>query len=54
LTEAAYRLGTLAVGLDIVLPEADSLSPDVLFKEREDVSTALHDVLATLSSNDTI
>jgi CHASE2 domain-containing sensor protein len=54
LTEAAYRLGALAVGLDIVLPEADSLSPDVLFKEREDVSAALHDVLATLSSNDTI
>jgi len=54
LIEATHRLGAVAVGLDIVMPEADSTSPGLLLAERQDVSPALRETLAGLPSNDTI
>ena len=41
LIEASHRSGALAVGLDIIMPEADSLSPGGLLVDRQDVSPAL-------------
>ena len=38
LIEATHRSGALAVGLDIIMPEADSLSPGGLLVDRQDVS----------------
>jgi adenylate cyclase len=54
LIEATHRSGALAVGLDVVMPEPDSLSPVALFGERQDVSPALQKSLAELPSNDMI
>ena len=54
LIEATHRSGALAVGLDIILPEADSLSPGGLLVDRQDVSPALQNRLAELPSNDAI
>ena len=54
LIEATHRLGAQAVGLDIIMPEADSLSPHLLLTERQDVSPIVRDELARLPSNDTI
>jgi adenylate cyclase len=54
LIEATHHLGALAVGLDIIMPEADRLSPDVFMAERPDVSPALRHELAQLPSNDTL
>ena len=54
LIEATHRSGALAVGLDIIMPEADSLSPGGLLVDRQDVSPGLQDTLAKLPSNDTI
>jgi serine phosphatase RsbU (regulator of sigma subunit)/CHASE2 domain-containing sensor protein len=54
LIEATHRLGVLAVGLDILLPESDLWSPHMLLTERPDVSPALQEALAQLPSNDTI
>ncbi len=54
LIEATHRSGALAVGLDIIMPEADSLSPGGLLVDRQDVSPALQNTLAELPSNDTI
>jgi len=54
LIEATHRLGALAVGLDIIMPEADRLSPGVFMAERTDISPVLHAELSKLPSNDTI
>jgi adenylate cyclase len=54
LIEATHRLGTLAVGIDIIMPEADDLSPNYLLADRPDVSPALRDTLARLPSNDAV
>ena len=54
LIEATHRSGALAVGLDIIMPEADSLSPGGLLVDRQDVSPALQNALAELPSNDVI
>ena len=54
LVEAAHRLGALSVGLDMIMPEADSLSPKYLLAGRPDVSPALAEALAGLPSNDAL
>jgi serine phosphatase RsbU (regulator of sigma subunit) len=54
LVESTHRLGALGVGLDIIMPEADSLSPKYLLAGRPDVNPALRDALARLPSNDTL
>lgn len=54
LTEATYRLGAKAVGLDIIMPEPDSLSPDIILAHRQDVSPLVREELSKLPSNDTI
>ena len=54
LIEATHRLGAVAVGLDIIMPEADSTSPSRLLADRQDVGPELHDALARLPSNDTV
>jgi serine phosphatase RsbU (regulator of sigma subunit) len=54
LIETTAHLGALAVGLDIVMPEADRLSPGVLIADRPDWPQALREELARLPSNDAI
>ena len=54
LIEATHQLGALAIGLDMLMPEADRLSPDVFMAERPDVSPALRHELGKLPSNDTL
>ncbi len=54
LVSASHRLGALAVGLDMILPEADSQSPQRLLAEREDTSLELRKALAALPPNDAI
>ena len=54
LIEATHRLGALAVGIDIIMPEADDLSPNYFLAGRADLSRALRDTLARLPSNDAV
>jgi CHASE2 domain-containing sensor protein len=54
LIEETHRLGAQAVGLNLIMPEADSLSPDLLLADRQDVSHAMQNALASLPSNDAI
>ena len=54
LIEAIHQLGAQAIGLDMIMPEADRLSPDVFIAERSDVSPALRQELAQLPSNDAL
>ena len=54
LTEATQRLGVKAIGFDIIMPEPDSLSPDIILKDRSDVSPSIQEELAILPSNDEI
>ena len=54
LIEATHQLGARAIGLDMLMPEADRLSPDVFMAERSDVSPALRHELAQLPANDTV
>ena len=54
LIAATHRLGALAVGLDIIMPEPDSLSPQRLLAERQDATPQMRQALAALPSNDTI
>jgi len=54
LIDATHRLGALAVGLDIIMPEADSQSPQRLLAERHDATADMRRALAALPSNDTI
>ena len=54
LIEATHRLGALAIGIDIIMPEADDLSPNYLLAGRPELSPALKETIASLSSNDAI
>jgi len=54
LIDSTHRLGALAVGLDIIMPEADSQSPQRLLAERQDATPEMRQALATLPSNDVI
>ena len=54
LIDTTYRFGALAVGLDIIMPEADSLSPQRLLAERHDATPEMRQALAALPSNDSI
>lgn len=54
LTASAHRLGALAIGYDIIMPEPDHLSPDALLAHRRGVSDAVRRALARLPSNDAI
>ncbi|MCF8077855.1 MAG: CHASE2 domain-containing protein [Desulfobacterales bacterium] len=54
LAEAARRLGAEAVAFDIIMPEPDRLSPELLLADRPDAAEVLHSVLSRLPSNDEI
>jgi adenylate cyclase len=54
LIEATRRLGALAVGLDILMPEADSLSPGQLVSGRSEISPEMREALVALPSNDKV
>ena len=54
LIEATRRLGALAVGIDIIMPEADDLSPNFLLAGRPELSPVLKETIASLPSNDAI
>ncbi len=54
LISATHRLGALAVGLDIIMPEADSQSPESLLAERADATPELRRSFAALPSNDAL
>jgi adenylate cyclase len=54
LIEATHKLGALAVGLDMVMPEADNMSPALLLAERQDLNAEVRASLFGLSSNDAI
>jgi adenylate cyclase len=54
LIEAIHQLGVRAIGLDMIMPEADRLSPGVFITERPDVSSMLRQELLQLPSNDTL
>ena len=54
LVEETHKLGALAVGLAIVMPEKDPTSPDVLLAERPDLGPELTGRVAQLASNDAI
>ncbi|MDH3599677.1 MAG: CHASE2 domain-containing protein, partial [Candidatus Tectomicrobia bacterium] len=52
LLEVSWKLGARAVGLDLIMPESDRLSPSVFLADRQDVSTALREQIAELPSPD--
>jgi adenylate cyclase len=54
LIEATSRLGALAVGLDIIMPEADRLSPDLVLADRQELTAAMRKELTQLASNDAL
>ncbi|MBM3225092.1 MAG: CHASE2 domain-containing protein, partial [Candidatus Tectomicrobia bacterium] len=54
LITATQQAGARAIGLDMILPEADRLSPDLILRERQDVSPMLRQALDTLPANDAI
>ena len=54
LIEATRRLGALAVGLDILMPEADSLSPGQLVSGHSEISPEMREALVALPSNDKV
>lgn len=54
LTEAVHRLEAKAIGFDIIMPEHDSLSPDIILAHRPEVSPLAREELANLPSNDAI
>ncbi len=54
LIEKTHDLGALAIGLDILMPEADRLSPSVFIADRPEVSPELREALSKLPSNDAI
>jgi serine phosphatase RsbU (regulator of sigma subunit) len=54
LIDATHRLGALAIGLDMLMPEADRFSPDMVLVERPDVSPMVREALASLPSNDVL
>jgi adenylate cyclase len=54
LIDATRQLGALAVGLDMIMPEADRLSPNDLLSGRADLDAALRAAVGRLPSNDGI
>ena len=54
LAKATQRLGVKAIGFDLIMPEPDNFSPDLLFRDRHDVSSSVQEELAKLPSNDEI
>ena len=54
LTEQVHLLGAKAVGYDIIMPEPDSLSPDIVLAQRANVDPAIHDALSRMPSNDDV
>lgn len=54
LIDLVVRQEVLAVGLDLIMPEPDRLSPGVFLAERSDVSPAVQEELAKLPSNDAL
>jgi adenylate cyclase len=54
LIDAAHQLGARAIGLDLIMPAADHLSPEVFMEERQYVSSALRHELLQLPANDTL
>ncbi len=54
LIEATHKLGALAVGIDIIMPEADDLSPRYLLASRSELTPTQRDALAQLPSNDAV
>lgn len=54
LIERVHELGVLAIGLDMIMPEADSMSPGYLLGGRRGVSPALIEALETLPTNDSV
>jgi adenylate cyclase len=54
LIDTVRNMGALAVGLDMVMPEMDRLSPAMCMAERSDLSAALQEKLAELPSNEVI
>jgi adenylate cyclase len=54
LIDATRQLGALAVGLDMIMPEADRLSPNDLLGDRADLEPALRAALGRLPSNDAV
>jgi serine phosphatase RsbU (regulator of sigma subunit)/CHASE2 domain-containing sensor protein len=54
LIEETHRLGALAVGLDMILPEPDDRSPAGLAGDRKDMDEPLRAALAALPSNDAV
>ena len=54
LIETTHQLGARAIGLDMLMPEADRLSPGVFMAERPDVGPELRHALAQLPANDTL
>lgn len=54
LTEATHQLGVKAIGFDLIMPEPDNLSPDLIFRDRHDLGPFVKAELAKLPSNDEI
>jgi len=54
LTDATHRLGALSIGYDIIMPEPDQLSPEVVLAHRQGVSPTIRQELAQMPSNDAI
>jgi serine phosphatase RsbU (regulator of sigma subunit)/CHASE2 domain-containing sensor protein len=54
LIDAIQQLGAQAIGLDIIMSEADRLSPDLFMAERSDLSPALRHELAQLPAHDAV
>ena len=54
LIDATHQLGARAIGLDILMPEADRLSPGMFIEERPEMSPALQYELLQLPANDTL
>ena len=52
LLKASWEFGARAVGLDLIMPESDRLSPSVFLADRQDVSPALREQIAELPSPD--
>ncbi|MFC1862805.1 CHASE2 domain-containing protein [Thermodesulfobacteriota bacterium] len=54
LVENAHQLGATAIGFDIIMPEPDSLSPDIILSNRKDIAPSVWEELKKLPSNDEI
>ncbi|MGE3538714.1 MAG: CHASE2 domain-containing protein [Candidatus Tectimicrobiota bacterium] len=54
LIEAVQQYDVRAIGLDLLMPEADRLSPALVLADRTDISPELRDTLLHLPSNDAL